>query len=80
MNTVSEWVKAHSGVRIAAFERNWNKSFGFGTWEDVCGFCLASHYFNERPPKHCRFCQAPLRETHVISDLPEVTKRIYKFT
>lgn len=80
MNTVAEWLKQHPGVNVLAFERHSDKSFGFGTWEEVCGFCLASHYFDRQAPELCKFCRAPLRETHVISDLPEVTNRIYQFS
>jgi hypothetical protein len=79
MNTLHAWTKAHPGVNVLAFERNMDKSFGFGKWEEVCGFCLASHYFDGKPPELCKFCRAPLRETHIISDLPEITNRIYNF-
>jgi hypothetical protein len=79
MNTLHSWIKAHPGINVLAFERHSDKSFGFGDWEEVCGFCLASHYFEEEPPDYCHFCKAPLRNTHVISDLPEVKKQIYDF-
>jgi hypothetical protein len=77
MNTLQAWIKAHPGLNALAFERNSDKSFGFGSWEEVCGFCLASHYFCSEPPKVCKFCRAPLREAHAISDLPEITSRIH---
>jgi len=79
MKTLQAWIKAHPGVNVLAFERNYDKSFGFGGWEDVCGFCLASYYFDAEPPESCKFCRAPLRETNVISDLPEITSRVYNF-
>ncbi len=79
MNTVAAWLKAHPGVNVLAFERNSDKSFGFGEWEEVCGFCLASHFFEERPPTNCKFCRASLRDTHAISDLPEIINRTYDF-
>lgn len=78
MNTVGAWIKAHPGVNVLAFERNYGKSFGFGSMEEVCGFCLASHYFDREPPELCRFCRAPIRESHLISDLPEVVSVIYR--
>jgi hypothetical protein len=78
MKTVAEWLKRHPGVNVLAFERHCDKSFGFGAWEEVCGFCLASHYFDGGPPEFCKFCRAPLRETHVSSDLPEITSRTYR--
>jgi len=77
MNTVAAWIRAHPGVNVLAFERNSDKSFGFGSTEEVCGFCLASHYFEGEPPRTCTFCRAPIRESHLISELPEVTNRIY---
>jgi hypothetical protein len=79
MKTLQSWINAHPGVNVLAFEGNSGKSFGFGVSEEVCGFCLASHYFDERPPGTCRFCRAPLRETHVISDLPSIKNRIYQY-
>jgi hypothetical protein len=79
MSTMQAWINAHPGVNVLAFERNCDKSFGFGEWEEVCGFCLASHYFDGEPPECCRFCRAPLRETCVVSDLPEIKNRIYNF-
>jgi hypothetical protein len=80
MITLQAWINAHPGVNVLAFERNSGKSFGLGKWEEVCGFCLASHHFDDRPPKICKFCRAPLREAHAISELPETTGRIYNFT
>jgi hypothetical protein len=77
MKTLHAWIKTHPGVSVLAFERNSDKSFGFGEREEVCGFCLASHYFDGEPPEFCKFCRAPLRETHMISDLPEITNRVY---
>jgi hypothetical protein len=78
MRTLQAWINAHPGVNVLAFERNSNKSFGFGSEEEVCGFCLASHYFDGEPPEKCKFCRSPLQETRVISDLPEIKNRIYK--
>jgi hypothetical protein len=77
MNTLQAWIKAHPGINVLAFEANYSKSFGFGSTEIVCGFCLASHYFEEEEPEICRFCRAPIRETAVISDLPEIVHRKY---
>jgi len=78
MNTLAAWIKEHPGVNVLVFERKYGKSFGFGRFEEVCGFCLASHFFDREPPVTCRFCRAPLQETHVISNLPEVTNRVYR--
>jgi len=80
MNTLQAWIKAHPGINVLAFESNHNKSFGFGSNEIVCGFCLASHFFEEDEPEKCRFCRAPIRETAVISDLPEITGRKYRLS
>jgi hypothetical protein len=77
VNTVAAWIKEHPGVNVLAFERNSDKSIGFGKREEVCGYCLASHYFEGKPPSCCRFCRAPLRETHLISDFSEIVNRIY---
>jgi len=57
MNTVGVWIKGHPGVNALSFERNSDKSFGFGEWEEVCGFCLASHYFEGEPSEFCKFLQ-----------------------
>ena len=67
MQTLGAWKAAHPGVNVLAFEANSDRTFGFGHNEEVCGFCLASHYFEDEPPRLCNFCRAPLRETHVIS-------------
>jgi hypothetical protein len=77
MNTVAAWIKEHPRVNVLAFEQNFDKSSGFGGEEEVCGFCLASHYFDQRPPEFCRFCRAPLWATHVLSELAEITERTY---
>jgi len=77
VKTLRKWIEAHPGIDVLAFERNHHKSFGFGEQEEVCGFCLASHYFEGEPPKVCRFCRAPLGDTHVISDLLEIATRVY---
>jgi hypothetical protein len=77
MKTLAAWINAHPGINVLAFERNHHKSFGFGEYEEVCGFCLGSHYFEEEPPEFCRFCRAPLQDTHAISNLPEITNRLY---
>ena len=79
VKTVAAWITKHPGINALAFEGNSDKSFGFGEWEEVCGFCLASHYFNRKAPEFCQFCRAQLRETRVISDLPLVTSRIYQY-
>ena len=39
MNSLAAWIRADSGVNVLAFERNCRKSFGFGQFEEVCGFC-----------------------------------------
>lgn len=77
MKTLAAWINANSGVNVLAFERNYDKSFGFGKWEEVCGFCLASHYFDGEPPERCKFCRALFRESRLISDLPELLSRVY---
>jgi hypothetical protein len=77
VKTVAAWIKEHPGINALAFESNSDKSFGFGEREEVCGFCLASHYFDEEPPQFCKFCRVPLRDTHIISGLPEVANRVY---
>jgi hypothetical protein len=80
MKTLTAWIKAHPGIDVLAFERNHHKSFGFGEHEEVCGFCLASHYFDLEPPEFCKFCRAPIQNTFAISDLPEIVTRIYNFS
>ncbi|MGH9787893.1 MAG: hypothetical protein ACRD4U_04215 [Candidatus Acidiferrales bacterium] len=75
--TVQEWVAAHSGINALTFEANYDKSFGFGSFEEVCGFCLASHYFDGEPPKFCTFCRAPFEEARAISDLAQVKFQRY---
>jgi hypothetical protein len=75
--TLFQWKQAHPHVNVLAFEANCDKESGFGDWEEVCGFCLASHYFEKEPPEICQFCRAPIRETEVISDLEEITNRKY---
>lgn len=77
MRTLQRWISEHPHLNVLAFEGNYDKEFGFGTLEEVCGFCLASHYFDGEAPKICHFCRAPIRETHTISDLPEITSRKY---
>ncbi len=72
MKTLVEWLESHPRVSAQMFERNYNKATGSGRFEEVCGFCLASHYFKEKAPKICKFCRAPIRGTRSISDLPEV--------
>jgi len=78
MNTIAAWIKAHPSVDALAFERNSDKSFGFGEREEVCGFCLDSYYFEEEPPEFCKFCRTQLGGTHVISDLSEVIRRAWR--
>jgi hypothetical protein len=77
MRTLGAWKAAHPSVNVLAFEANPDKAFGFGSNEEVCGFCLASHYFDDHAPVLCKFCRAPLRETHVISNFPEIENRLY---
>jgi hypothetical protein len=78
MKTLAEWLKAHPRVSAQMFERNYNKASGSGRFEEVCGFCLASHYFTDKPRKICKFCRAPIRETRSISDLPEVLNQRWR--
>ena len=54
MTTLARWIKEHPGVNALDFERNYRKSFNFGRFEELCGFCLASHYFEGEPPIRCR--------------------------
>ncbi|GEM_PF-5790785 len=75
--TLLEWKQQHPHVNVLAFECNHDKAFGFGDFEEVCGFCLASHYFEKEPPECCRFCRAPIRDARIISDLPEIVNRVY---
>ena len=77
MRTFQKWISEHPHINVLVFEKNYDKEFGFGALEEVCGFCLASHFFDDEPPKICHFCRAPIRETHTISDLPEITSRKY---
>ena len=79
MRTLQSRINANPGINVLAFERNASKSYGFGEGEEVCGFCLASHYFDEEPPEFCKFCRAPLRKTHAISDLPSIRDRVYEY-
>ena len=73
--TLHAWKQAHPHVNVLAFERNHDKIFGFGDLEEVCGFCLASLYFDEEPPESCPFCRAPIREAPIISDSAADPKR-----
>ena len=75
--TLSQRKQAHPRVNVLAFQANYNKSFGFGNNEVVCGYCLASHYFDEREPEFCAFCRAPIRRTQTIADLPEVVNEVF---
>jgi len=75
--TLLEWKQKHPRVNVLAYECNSDQAFGFGELEQVCGFCLASLYFENQPPKICPFCRAPIREARVISDLPEIVNRVY---
>jgi hypothetical protein len=72
MKTVAEWIRKHPAVKARMFERNYKKETGFGRFEAVCGFCLASHYFRAKLRHNCRFCAAPFREARSISRLPEI--------
>jgi len=78
MRTFAVWIKANPGVNALMLERNYAKSFGFGRFEEVCGFCLASHYFDGEPPERCSFCRALFREALLISGLAEVLSRVYR--
>jgi hypothetical protein len=35
MKTLAAWIKANPGVNVLMFERNFQKSFGFGRFEEV---------------------------------------------
>jgi hypothetical protein len=76
--TLHAWKLAHPHVNMLVFEANYNKRNGFGEFEIVCGWCLASHYFDDEPPEICRFCRAPIRETHIISNLPEILSQRWR--
>lgn len=78
MKTLAEWIARHQWVIASLFERNYNKQTGSGKYEDICGFCLASYRFRGKPPILCRFCNAPMRETRSISDLPEILDQQWK--
>ena len=78
MGTLDRWIKAHPQVIPSMFEKNYEKHSGSGKFEDVCGFCLASHFFKDEPPTVCRFCRAPIRETRSISALPEVLHQAWR--
>lgn len=75
--SLQEWIAAHPGINALAFEANHEKSFGFGSFEEVCGFCLASHYFDDEPPTRCTFCRSPFEEARAISDLSQIKNRVY---
>jgi hypothetical protein len=78
MKTLADWLKRHPTVTAGMFERNYRKQSGSGKFEIVCGFCLASHRFRSRHPRICVFCQAPIRATRSISDLPEVLNQSWR--
>jgi hypothetical protein len=78
MKSLTDWLKRHPGVKVKMFERNHRKQSGSGTLEIICGFCLASHRFRSRHPRICAFCQAPIRATRSISDLPEVLNQRWR--
>ena len=78
MRPLSKWIKAHPRVIASMFEKNYRKQTGSGRYEDLCGFCLASHLFRGKPPILCNFCKAPIRETRSISDLPEVLNQRWR--
>jgi hypothetical protein len=80
MKTVAEWLEKHPGVKAGMFERNYKKESGSGRLEDVCGFCLASHYFRKKLRAKRKFCGAPFRETRSISKLPEVLSQRWRVT
>jgi len=77
VRTLLQWKNQHPHVNVLAFESNYNKRFGFGRLEDVCGFCLASYFFDDEPPEVCRYCRAPIQEANAISDLPDIAQRKY---
>ncbi len=78
MKTLAEWITAHPNVIASMFEKNYDKQSGSGKFEEVCGFCLSSHYFRNKPPLVCRFCRAPIRETRSISNLPEILNQRWR--
>ena len=78
MRTLADWIAAHPQVTTSMFEKNYRKQTGSGRYEDLCGFCLASHLFRGKPPILCKFCKAPIRETRSISDLPEVLNQQWR--
>jgi hypothetical protein len=78
MRTLQSWLNAHPHVNVLAFEKNYAQQRGFGAEEEVCGFCLASHFFDSEPPEYCGLCRAPLRDSHAISDLREIVARRYE--
>jgi hypothetical protein len=80
MKTVAEWLEKHPDVKARMFERNYKKESGSGRFEDVCGFCLASHYFRKKLRAKCKFCGAPFRESRSISKLPEVLSQRWRIT
>ncbi len=75
--TLQEWIAAHPGINALAFEVNSDKYFGLGSFEEVCGFCLASHYYDGEPPMRCTFCRSPFEEARAISEMSEVRNRVY---
>ena len=60
------------------FEKNYAISVGLGQFETVCGFCLASHFFEESQPTLCALCGAPFQEAQSISDLEEVKEQRWR--
>ena len=78
MKTVAEWLEKHPDVKARMFERNYKKESGFGKFEAVCGFCLASHYFRSKLRRNCWFCAAPFREARSISRLPDVLNQHWR--
>ncbi len=78
MKTVAEWLEKHPGVKARMFERNYKRQSGFGKFEAVCGFCLASHYFRAKLRRNCRFCGAAFRKARSISNLPEIREQRWR--
>ncbi len=78
MKSLTYWLKRHPGTKVKMLERNYRKQSGSGTLVIICGFCLASHRFRGRHPRICTFCQAPIRATRSISNLPEVLNQRWR--
>ncbi len=78
LTTVSDWIRGHPDVDASQFEKNHSKKSGCGEHECICGFCLASHYFDIEPAGLCHFCGAAIQETLALSDLPEILNQRFR--